>query len=97
MFGGTLGAFRPRAAPRPSDRSAECAVGRQSDLVINIGCRRRTVDPTDLKFNVLFLMNNQLGYMGAHSPSTASSPPNPFYSSNSGGGSIQITGSGAGR
>jgi hypothetical protein len=71
--------------------------GGTPNLLVNVGCMTRTGTPVNLKFNVLFLMpNDHLGYAWANSPSSASYTPSTFYSSNSGGGGVQITRRGTG-
>jgi hypothetical protein len=72
--------------------------GGSPDLDVSVVCFSRSGALVDTKFNLLFLLpNSHLGYTWASDPAALSYFPNSYYSSNSGGGQIQITRSGTGQ
>jgi hypothetical protein len=78
-----------------------CVVGGWSgspDLSITVDCFAASGSPADTKFNVQFIGRTaRAGYAWANEPSSPSYTPNPRYSSNNGGGAIQITRNSVGR
>ena len=75
--------------------SVHCNVGNwgdSPDLDVNVICYNHNGDRVDARFDVLFLLpSDHLAYAYADQPTTPSYTPDPFYSSNPGGGTITIT------
>jgi hypothetical protein len=81
--------------------SQYCVVGGwggSPDLSIDVRCFTKSGSPADTKFNVQFLStSSHAGYAWADQPGSNSYTPNVRYTSNAGGGSVQISRSAVGR
>jgi hypothetical protein len=72
--------------------------GGSPDLLVSVYCFSRSGNPSDIQFNVLFLLpKNQVAYVWADQPTTTSYTPSPYYSANPGGGTVTITRSSPGQ
>jgi hypothetical protein len=72
--------------------------GGSPDLSIDVKCFTKSGSPADTKFNVQFLaVSSHAGYTWADQPGSNSYTPNAHYTSNGGGGAVQVSRSAVGR